>query len=313
MIVDWHSHVYPPEIAKERGWGTDSPFTIEKLLEAHERAGIDLCVVSNTMHPLKNKSRDEALSFIKRWNQYAAEIQGKYSDRIVAFTSTIPGAGKEFLREVERAIVEYGLKGIFINSSHQGAYPDDDEARPFFELLTDLKVPLMIHAPSVGFGEERMREYRLASSVGRPFDECLSIARLIVRGVLEEFHDIKVVGCHLGGGICEVIGRMDYAYELGDAAAGLGPYEPLMISRPPSYYLKHIYFDTVSYHQPAIMCALETVGANRLVFGSDAPPLLPLLPRARKIIENLPVGQPEKEAIFSLNALELLRLSERRR
>ncbi|TMA09984.1 MAG: hypothetical protein E6J89_11625, partial [Deltaproteobacteria bacterium] len=113
MIVDWHSHVYPPEIAKKRGWGTDSPFTIEKLLEAHERAGIDLCVVSNTMHPLKDKSRDEALSFIKRWNQYAAEIQGKYSDRIVAFTSTIPGAGKEFLREVERAIVEYGLKGIF--------------------------------------------------------------------------------------------------------------------------------------------------------------------------------------------------------
>jgi hypothetical protein len=34
MIVDWHVHVYPPELAKERRWGGDSPLTIEKLLEA---------------------------------------------------------------------------------------------------------------------------------------------------------------------------------------------------------------------------------------------------------------------------------------
>ena len=28
------------------------------------------------------------------------------------------------------------------------------------------------------------------------------------------------------------------------------------------------------------MCAYHTVGAKQLLFGSDAPPLLPLLPRA---------------------------------
>lgn len=49
MIVDWHAHVYPPEMAKERRWGGASPLTIENLLEAHEKAGIDLCVVSNTI------------------------------------------------------------------------------------------------------------------------------------------------------------------------------------------------------------------------------------------------------------------------
>ena len=120
------------------------------------------------------------------------------------------------MKELERAIVEYGLKGVLINSSHQGAYPDDDEAKPFFELVTSLGIPVMMHAPSVGFGEERMSDYRLASSVGRPFDECLAIARMIVRGVFEQLPKLKFVGCHLGGGICEVIGRMDYAYELGE-------------------------------------------------------------------------------------------------
>lgn len=309
MIVDWHAHVYPPEIASQRRWGDIFPLTIDNLLEAHERAGIDLCVVSNTLHYIKGKTPVEALGYIRRWNEYAAEIQQRHADRTVAFASAVPGGGKDFIAETERAIRQYGLKGILINSSYNGAYPDDDAARPFFELITELDVPVMIHAPTVSFGEERMREYRLASSIGRPFDGCLSIARLIVRGVLEQFPKAKIVGCHLGGGICEVIGRMDYAYELGDAASGLGSYEPMMIKHAPSYYLKRMYFDTVSYHPPAVMCALQTVGADRLLFGSDAPPLLSLLPKARRIIEELPIGAAEKEAILGKTALKLLKLS----
>ena len=194
---------------------------------------------------------------------------------------------------------------MLINSSHQGAYPDDDEARPFFELVTGLGIPLMMHAPSVGFGEERMREYRLASSVGRPFDECLAISRMIVRGVFERFPGVKFVGCHLGGGICEVIGRMDYAYTLGDKASGLGTYEPLLITKRPSDYLRGLYMDTVAYHPPAVMCAYQTVGAKQLLFGSDAPPLLPLLPRAKQIIEELPITAAEREDIFGRNAIKL--------
>ena len=306
MIVDWHAHVYPPELAKDRRWGGTTPLTIENLLEAHEKAGIDLCVVSNTIHYLKEKSADESLAFLRQWNDYGAEIQQKYTGRIVVFSSTLPWGGPPFVKELERAIVQCGLKGVLVNSSHQGAYPDDEQAKPFFELVTSLGIPLMMHAPSVGFGEERMRDYRLASSVGRPFDECLAISRMIVRGVFEQFPKLKFVGCHLGGGICEVIGRMDYAYELGDLASGLGSYEPMLITKRPSDYLRNLYMDTVAYHPPAVMCAYQTVGAKQLLFGSDAPPLLPLLPRARKIIEELPISEAEREDIFGRNALKLL-------
>ena len=307
MIIDWHAHVYPPELARERRWGGITPFTIENLLEAHEKAGIERCVVSNTIHYLKEKTDEESLAFLRRWNEYAAEIQQKYKDRVIVFTSALPCGGAPFVKELERAIVEYGLQGVLINSSHQHAYPDDDAAKPFFELVSALRIPVMMHAPSVGYGEERMRDYRLASSVGRPFDECLSIARLIVRGVFERHPGVKFVGCHLGGGICDVIGRMDYAYELGDRASGLGSYEPMLIRKRPSEYLKTLYMDTVAYHPPAIMCAYQTVGAKHLVFGSDAPPLLPLLPRAKKIIEELPIGATEREDIFANNALRLIR------
>jgi hypothetical protein len=39
-------------------------YTIESLLEAHERAGIDLCVVSNTIHYLRDKTAGESLAFL---------------------------------------------------------------------------------------------------------------------------------------------------------------------------------------------------------------------------------------------------------
>src|SRR5438477_644864 len=167
---------------------------------------------------------------------------------------------------------------------------------------------MCIHPPSVGFGEERMREYRLASSVGRPFDSCLALSRLIVKGIFEQFPKLKLVASHLGGGICEIIGRMDYAYELRDDPLILGPYEPLRITRKPSDYLRMMYFDTVSYHGPAVECAIKTVGADRLIFGTDAPMLIALKRRGLDLIGQLGLDAAAKDKILGGTAKALLKL-----
>jgi predicted TIM-barrel fold metal-dependent hydrolase len=224
-------------------------------------------------------------------------VQEKYKGTLVCFATILPGAGPAFIKETERAVRQLGLKGVFIHSSHKGHYPDDDEARPFWELVQDLDVPVMIHPPHLGFGEERMREYRLASSIGRPFDLCLALGRLIVRGVLEDFPRLKIVASH-GGGICETISRMDYAYELQDEAFFLGPYAPMRIKHPPSYYLKRMYLDTVTYNRPAVRMVLDWMGADRVIYGSDAPPLTSLKPRAIKLIRDLDIPTADKEKIF---------------
>jgi predicted TIM-barrel fold metal-dependent hydrolase len=69
-----------------------------------------------------------------------------------------------------------------------------------------------------------------------------------------------------------------------------------------------MYLDTVSYHEPALMCAINTVGADHMLLGADAPPLSPLLPRARKLVEALPIPQDQKDGILGLNALKLMNL-----
>ena len=309
-IVDMHAHVYPPEVAQaDPNWPAgDCPIEIEALLEAHEQAGIAFSVVTNPGHYLKYLDDARALDGLKRWHEYAAEIQARYSDRIVCFANSIPGGGDAFDAEFERAVTQYGLKGCFINSSHRGHYPDEDAARPFFELAVHLDVPVMIHAPHSSFGEDCMNMYRLISSVGRPADESLSIARMIVRGVFERLPNLKLICAHVGGGICEVLPRMDVAYALGDYANFLGSYEPLLISKKPSEYAKLLYFDTASYFSPVIQLGIATVGVEHMLFGSDAPPLIPMLPRMQELIEELHLSQSEKDAVYAGNVSRLIGL-----
>jgi len=309
MIVNWHAHVYPPEEIAGSRWGGNSPLTIENLLAIHDQAGVDKIVVSNTIHNVKGMSDADALRTIQRWDEYAAEIEQTYPDRCISFASTIPGGGPEYVCELERAIRDYKLHGVLINSSHHAHYPDEDAARGFWELVTALAVPGFVHAPSASFGEEVMNMYRLVSSIGRPFDECLALARLIVRGVFEQFPAVKVVAAHCGSGICEVIGRMDYAYELQDEAFFLGSYEPMLITKKPSEYLKMLYADSVSYFLPALKLTVDALGVDHVLFGADAPPLSSLLPRAIQIVRDLPLSDADKQRILSLNALEMLNLS----
>ena len=318
MIIDFHTHVLPPE--DQRTFTAAQfhqnvrapkdgrvPTTIENVLEAQKIGGVDITVISNPLHNLRDMDRSQQLERVTRHNRYIASQQEKY-ESIYGFAATVPYGGDPFLREFERAVKEDGLKGAWITSSLQGNYPDDDEALPFFQLATELDVPVVIHPPSVGFGEERMRDYRLASSIGRPMDGALAIARLIVRGIFEKFPTLKVVGTHLGGGICEMIGRMDYAYRLQDEAYFLGSYEPMLIKHPPSHYLKMMYLESTCYHPPAARCALETVGADHFIFGTDSPPLMVLKKEGVELIKKLGLSPADERMVYYENAKKLLKI-----
>src|SRR4051794_21721381 len=75
MILNWHAHVIPPEQREVPLWQGRCPMSVEKLLEIHDAAGVDMAVVSNTIHYLKGKSDDESLKAIQRWDEYAATVQ----------------------------------------------------------------------------------------------------------------------------------------------------------------------------------------------------------------------------------------------
>ena len=107
---------------------------------------------------------------------------------------------------------------------------------------------------------------------------------------------MTLVSSHGGGGICEVIGRLNYAYELQEEAYFLGPYAPMKIKHEPGWYLKKMYFDTGPITRRREM-VIDTVGVDQPRL--DAPPLTSLKPRAIKLIEDL---ADDKAKIFGGNA-----------
>jgi len=307
MIIDFHTHVAPEAVRARPFWQGRCPMTIENVLDAQKMAGIDRSVISYPYHELREiTDPQQQLEAIITHNRYLAWLQKH--DTISVLASMVPHGGDAFLREFERAVKQDGCKGAMIMSSLQGHYPDDDDAFPFFQLAVDLDVPVFVHPPSIGFGEERLNIYRLGSSVGRPMDGAIAISRMIVRGLFEKLPKLKLVASHLGGGICEMIGRMDYAYNLRDEAFFLGSYEPLMIKRAPSHYLKMMYLESTCYHVPAARCAFETVGPDHFIFGTDAPPLKSLKQAGVDVIKSLKLTPEDQQKVFASNAQRLLKL-----
>ena len=82
----------------------------------------------------------------------------------------------------------------------------------------------------------------------------------------------------------------------------------VFIKHAPSHYLKQMYLDTVTYNLPAVKMVLDWMGPDRVIYGSDAPPLTSLKPRAIKLIRDLDLPAAERDAIFWGNAASLLKL-----
>jgi len=70
--------------------------------------------------------------------------------------------GPAFIKEAERAIRQLGPQRHLHPFKPQGALSRRRRSASVLELVEDLDVPVMIHPPHLGFGEERMKEYRLA-------------------------------------------------------------------------------------------------------------------------------------------------------
>ncbi len=303
LVVDCHCHLGPSD------WQSPSSpacmFDIPGLLEEQARGGVDISVFGNNW--IRVPEGMSAVAAMKRYNEFAAELTAKYPGKLLGLASAVPFDDDAVLRETERAITQLGLKGIMVNSSVGGEYLDSPRADGFFKLITDLDVPLFVHPPRLTIGNEKMEIFRLPEMVGRPFDTTLSLTRFILLGGFERHPNLKIVCAHMGGAISLLPGRLDFGYELRDDLS-FGPWEPDVLTGPPSSYISRLYLDTMGFHPPAVMCCVGTVGQSHVVMGSDFPPVHVPLSRTVELVRHLPISVDARVAILGENAARLLRI-----
>lgn len=210
MVMDCVHHLQPLEIWKKRGGKPgettlmravdsrlirpldDSTYNIQKHLEYMDIAGIDMAVLSCT----EVDSLDEA----KIFNDHFANVVKQYPERFVAFAATLPLQGKPAFDELERAIKDLNLKGILISAQVDGHFLDDRELWPFYEKVSELGIPILVHPSLLASGFDAwIAPYDLNRTPVREFDLALATARICLGGVLEDFPNLKFIIAHLGG------------------------------------------------------------------------------------------------------------------
>ncbi|MDP7371259.1 MAG: amidohydrolase family protein [Nitrospinota bacterium] len=111
-------------------------------------------------------------------------------------------------------------------------------------------------------GRERMNDYYLFNLIGFLVETTLAAARMIFSGTLERYPDLKLCLSHSGGMALWTQGRLDHGFSAIPACQGV-------IDRPPSEYLKRMYFDTIAHRPEALRYVADIVGAGRIVMGTD--------------------------------------------
>ena len=276
MIVDAHTHIFPPEVCaqRERYRERDAWFsllyedprarlaTVEDLLAVMDLDGVDRAVVCGFAWA------DEGLC--REHNDYLLDCLKRHPGRLIGLAVVQPRAGRDAARELERAL-EAGLSGLGeVFPDGQGfSLEDRDLLSPLVSLLQERGRPLLTHV-----SEPVGHEYR---GKGRTFpQQVIALAR--------NFPELKVVCAHWGGGLP--------FYELMPEVAQV---------------LGNVFYDTAAspylYRWRIFSVGAEMVEAHKILFGSDFPLIRPRTYLAH--LGQLPLEEAARRAILGENALRL--------
>ena len=148
----------------------------------------------------------------------------------------------------------------------------------------------VIHAHFVPEGYLRM--------LGNPFDTAVAAARLIFGGVLDRVPALRVCLPHAGGALPYLLGRLDRGHAVRPECRHL--------RRPPSAYLSHFFFDTISHSPQALRYLISVAGAERVMLGSDYCFDMGYDDPVGALRAVRPMSRADRERILGRNALGLL-------
>lgn len=281
MIIDSHTHIFPPEISlnRDRYLKADSAFaelygspsaklaSAEDLIDSMDMNGIDMSIVCGfnwSSHELYCES-----------NNYILESISRYPQRLTGLAVLKPEEGDRTLYELERC-ARGGIKGLGEMRPPAASLDTSFDClwTPLVRFLVENKMICLFHT---------------SEPVGHPYPGKGDLTPRIIYPFIRRYPDLKTVLAHWGGGL---------------------PFYELMPEVKKA--MSNVWFDTAAsslLYSPAIFeHAVDIIGAERVLFGSDYP----LIPQKRLLDEiagsNLDTNTVNN--ILGLNAARLLGLND---
>jgi len=277
MIIDFHTHVFSPQIKKNRSKYIDSDpgfailysgkdaklATADELIDSMDKEGVDISIIVNigwTTHELCVETND-----------YILESVTRYPKRLIGFCSVQPNSYEAAIAEIERCAKE-GIRGVGEIRPDMQLFDlrDEEVMEPIVEVLRKHKLILLTHA---------------SEPVGHNYPGKGAITPDMLYPFIASFPDLTIVCAHWGGGL---------------------PFYALMPEVKQA--MSNVFFDTAAspylYSPQVYNQVIQLVGGDKILFGSDYP----LLAQGRllKEINSLDLPEETKNLILSGNAQRLL-------
>jgi predicted TIM-barrel fold metal-dependent hydrolase len=272
MRIDVHAHYFPhrwgevvgrrsPREANDNGAG-DAPAHIEARFKDMDAAGVQMQILSTASRGPYFTELDQAVSGAHLVNDLYAEFVSRHPGRFDIFASLPLPHIDAALKEMERAMEELGAVGITVPTSILGKPIVEPEFEPFWQELDRRKAPLFIHPAGMGACSPHIQNYSLDWAIGAPIEDTVVVMQLIARQIPVRYPNVKIIVAHLGGALPMLISRLDH----------LVPGYGMKLAEPCGVTARRMWYDTVAHNSiPALRCACETLGADRIVLGSDYP------------------------------------------
>jgi len=174
--------------------------------------------------------------------------------------ATVPLGDGTRAASVLRDAVKAGFTGVMIGTLPRGIGSALDAADfdPFWQAADETAAIVHIH-PSFDAGDVRVNDFGLANGLGRITDAAIAVARLICAGHVARYKNVKFFAPMGAAALPFVLGRLKR-----NAAITPGIGDPVEA-------LSRIYSDTILHDARVLKFAVEMMGADRLMMGSDMP------------------------------------------
>jgi predicted TIM-barrel fold metal-dependent hydrolase len=234
---------------------------LDEKLARIDDAGLDLAILSVNIPGVDYFAASEAPALAREVNDELVACVARHPDRLAALATLPLQAPEAAAAELERAI-GLGLKGAMTYANVAGRPLDEPEFQVAFAAAAQLDVPVLLH-PARPIYSQNIDVHMLVPVVGFLFETTVAVLRLIYAGLYDRHPGLKLILAHTGSLIPHLAGRI--AYEGGRLGADPG------LETPPLEALRRLYTDTVSAWAPALRSALDFLGPDQVLLGTDAP------------------------------------------
>ena len=280
MIIDFHTHLFPKEICAHREVYFPSEPAFKLLYQSPQSRLVTASELLNAMDE-NQVSKSVVFGFpwknsdtFKKHNDFIMNVANKYPDRLIGM-GCFDLADRIAVAEAERCL-EGGLSGIGELAFYQSAIQESalDQIEPIMKMCAARDLPVLIHTNE---------------PIGHPYPGKTPNTLAQIYRLIKRFPENKIVLAHWGGGI--------FFFSL--------------LKKEVKDILKNVCFDTAAspylYDPKIYPIAIDLIGADKILFGSDYPLLSPA--RYFGEMKKVALTEAQMNKICGENARKLLNLA----